>query len=69
MTLAGKIFDYLTTNKPILLYQNDRNILEEIINNCNAGFVCSTEEEVISVLKNTYKSWAKTGIVHNNTKY
>ena len=24
VTLAGKIFDYLTTNKPILLYQNDR---------------------------------------------
>ncbi|NQY68707.1 MAG: hypothetical protein HRT72_13415 [Flavobacteriales bacterium] len=43
---SSKIFDYLGARKPIVLFEGDNDVLEEIVLSANAGYVWKTREEV-----------------------
>jgi glycosyltransferase involved in cell wall biosynthesis len=48
---SGKLFEYLSINKPILLVSNNEDIMEEIVRKTNSGFICKTKDEIWQVIK------------------
>lgn len=64
---CAKIYDYLPLNRKILLAKNDNGILEKIIDNCNAGYKCSTKEEIINAIKVMYNDFIERGEVLQQT--
>ena len=65
--LNAKIFDYLQANRKILLVENDRGILNQLIQDCNAGVTADTPEEVASLLEKYYLEFKTTGEVKQQT--
>ncbi|UZR92542.1 glycosyltransferase [Chondrinema litorale] len=65
--LNAKIFDYLQANRKILLVENDNGILNQIIEECNAGITADTPEEVANVLEKYYVEFKNTGEVKQQT--
>lgn len=52
--IYAKIFDYLATGRPILMVENDKGPLEEILTNRKNAAICSTSEEVADYLNRIY---------------
>lgn len=48
--IPGKIFDYLALKKEILLFQDDKSVLKEILSSSNAGKLTNTPKEVAIAL-------------------
>lgn len=65
--LNAKIFDYLQASRKILLVENDQGILEQIINECQAGVTADTPEEVAALLELYYQEWVETGELKHQT--
>lgn len=55
--LNAKVFDYLALNRAILLVENDKGILENILRNCNTGLFCENEMEVKNQLQYCYQNY------------
>lgn len=55
--ITSKQFEYLALQKPILLPESDEGDLEESILGNNAGFVCSSPNELINVLETQYSNY------------
>jgi len=68
--LNAKIFDYLQANRKILLVENDQGILEEIMDECQAGVTADTPEQVAAILEKHYQEWLETGeVAHQTVNY
>ncbi len=55
--LNAKIFDYLATERPILLVQNDNGILQKLITENNSGYVTNSAEDVALALFREFKKF------------
>lgn len=51
---SGKIFEYLGLRRPILLAPSDGDVLEALLRETGAGYVCHTAAEVCQVLLDLY---------------
>ena len=60
-TYSAKIFDYLGSERPILLTPADSGLLSALIRKEQAGYIASTPEEVSQFLAKAYKLWKKEG--------
>lgn len=59
--VSGKIFDYVGTQRTILLAPSDEDVLEELLIITGAGVTANTSYEVADILENLYYEWEKTG--------
>lgn len=55
--LNAKIFDYLASKRNILLVENDKGILEQLLIETNGGFAAANSDEVYEVLNSEYNSF------------
>lgn len=68
--LAGKIFDYLALERKIILAENDRGILENLMDECDGGVKCNTPADVSSYLVSFYQEFLRNGMVeHRSTGF
>jgi len=64
--LNAKIFDYILSNKRVMLVENDMGIMEEILNDVkNTASFCNTSNEVYLELKNAYLEFQEKGYLSN----
>ncbi len=49
--IYAKVFDYIGTGRPILMVENDRGPLEQILKDRENAFLCSTAEEVANLME------------------
>jgi hypothetical protein len=47
---SSKLYEYIGLQKPVLLYPNDHDIIEETLNDTGLGLICNSEEEIYSTL-------------------
>jgi glycosyltransferase involved in cell wall biosynthesis len=47
---SSKLFDYVSTGLPVLLYPNDGDVIEEILNTTKLGLICNTKNEISHTL-------------------
>lgn len=52
--IPAKLFDYLALGKPILMCENDRATVEEILTDSGAGLIADTPEEVCAHIGTVY---------------
>ena len=64
--VGTKTFEYLAVEKPILCVRNDEGVLQEIINQANAGIAASTVEETKKFLLEQYKEWQQNKCTRQN---
>ena len=58
---SGKIYEYLGARRNILIAPNDKDILERLITETNAGKLADTAEEFGEVLNEWYDEWSAKG--------
>jgi glycosyltransferase involved in cell wall biosynthesis/peptidoglycan/xylan/chitin deacetylase (PgdA/CDA1 family) len=61
-----KLFEYLAGGKPILMSPSDHDVIEEVIKECQAGFVSDNADEVFKYLSDAYDEWKTKGVVAYN---
>lgn len=68
---SSKIFDYLKSLKPILLFRNDFDILEELVVNSGLGIIVNNEIELYNELEKLVKIKMKGQVIQStpNLKY
>ena len=49
---SSKLYEYIGIEKPILLYPNDNDIINETLINLNLGIICDSEKEIFKKLTN-----------------
>lgn len=54
--IPGKIFDYLALKRPILLVQDDKSVLSEIILKTKSGKISSEKQQIVKALVELYNS-------------
>ncbi|MCB9186365.1 MAG: hypothetical protein H6601_06410 [Flavobacteriales bacterium] len=59
--IYAKVFDYLATGRPILMVENDKGPLEEILSKRPNAGICSTEEEVAEYLERMHSHEEQSG--------
>jgi hypothetical protein len=57
----AKLYDYLAARRNILLFRSDRNIMEKIISDCKAGYICQDESELQDILRLVFKEFREHG--------
>lgn len=62
---TGKLFDYLSVQRPILAIVDPKDVAAELIISCNAGFVADfhSMEEICTGILNCIKVWRKESIL------
>jgi len=65
--LPSKIFEYFALERKILLVKNDHNVNEQMVNQTNAGYICSDSQDVATYLSKMYEEWKATGEVKSST--
>ncbi|HWR33375.1 MAG TPA: hypothetical protein VN451_07615, partial [Chitinophagaceae bacterium] len=60
---SGKIFEYLGLQRNILLAPSDKDVIEELIIETQAGKFVDTIEEMVDALSVWYREWKQTGAV------
>jgi len=58
---SSKIFEYMGLGRPILVYPNDRDVLEELIEDTGAGFICNTPADLAARLAALAAQFRATG--------
>jgi glycosyltransferase involved in cell wall biosynthesis len=61
--LTGKIFEYLGARRPILCIPGDRDCVDALLIQTNAGVICRNTDETAAQLLRWYKQWQNTGSV------
>ncbi len=59
--LNAKVFDYLALKRPILLVENDKGILEKLVDEADAGYKAESAEEVCAILEKLYQVFKNAG--------
>jgi len=60
---TGKIFEYLAARRPILATGGTTDVIDELLNETNAGICASTAEDIKNVLKKLYQEYKLKGKV------
>ena len=55
--VSSKIFQYINSEKPILLVSNNEDIMEKIIRETNTGEICKTPDKIADYILNSYSKW------------
>jgi glycosyltransferase involved in cell wall biosynthesis len=55
--VSSKIFQYMSSGKPILLVSNNEDIMEKIIRETNTGEICKTPDKIADYILNSYSKW------------
>jgi len=53
---SSKLYEYVGLQKPILLYPNDQDIIEETLLDTGLGIICTTETDIYDQLKSLIES-------------
>jgi hypothetical protein len=59
---SGKIFDYLGAGRPILAFPHDNGVVDELLEDTQAGTILDTPEEVEAHLTQCYREWKEKGV-------
>jgi glycosyltransferase involved in cell wall biosynthesis len=59
--IYAKVFDYLALKKPIILFEDDKSSLSDIINTTQSGYICANALEIAAVLDKLYLQWETHG--------
>ncbi len=59
--LGTKAFEYLGLRKTIIQMPGDKDIMEKIILECNAGYCPGTEEEFVNTIRKCFDEWKQIG--------
>lgn len=62
--LNTKLFDYFAANRPVLLVESDRGILDELIHQSSAGYTAQNELEAMAAILKEYENF-KTNRANN----
>jgi hypothetical protein len=57
--LNAKVFDYLAVKRPILLVQNDKGVMEELLLTTRGGLSADDDESVCDFLCQEYERYKK----------
>lgn len=49
---SSKLYEYISLKKPVLLYPNDEDIIEETLSQTGLGIICADKSDIKSELKN-----------------
>ena len=55
--LTAKIFDYLTTKKPIICIPSDEGEIEKFLKRTNSGFAMSRRDEIEDKICSLFNDW------------
>ncbi len=66
--ISGKLYEYLTMNKKILMAGGDSGSMEQILKETNTGIICNSPEEILQALQEAYVEWQQTGQVKCESK-
>jgi glycosyltransferase involved in cell wall biosynthesis len=66
--MTGKIFEYLAARRPILSVPRDRDCVDRLLKETNAGVSCSNVEEIAARLLEWYREWKATGTIVCNAR-
>ena len=59
----GKLFDYLSSKRPILAIGGSKGFVKEILDETNSGIFAISIDEIKKILVNSYKEWKMNGVV------
>jgi hypothetical protein len=62
-SLHAKVFEYLLSERKIILVKNDKGVLEQILKESKGGEVFSERNEICEALCSFYEEWKLTGEV------
>jgi glycosyltransferase involved in cell wall biosynthesis len=62
--VSSKIFDYLKFYKPVVLFDNDFDVLEEVLINSRLGIIAGDAQVLEQKLENIVKEKLETGIIY-----
>jgi len=65
---SSKLFEYFSVQRPIIVYPNDFDVLENLVQTTNTGFVCNSSDELyISLVKliQQFEMYGNTSCVIN----
>lgn len=60
---TGKIFDYLAARRPVLAIGTEKGVVDDLLEETNAGIHVSTDEEIREQLLKYYKEYKNSGVV------
>jgi len=63
---GGKIFEYLSMKRPVLVTGGHKDVLWELLDQTKAGMHALTKQEIKSFILKHYNEWVKTGKVSYN---
>jgi len=72
---SGKVFEYLAARRPILATGGSSDVVDELLNETNAGICAPTVEDIKNILKKLYQEYklkgevAYQGVESNVNKY
>lgn len=58
---SGKIYEYLGAGRNVLIAPNDRDVMEKIINETNAGKLADDAEEFARIMNDWFSEWKQSG--------
>jgi glycosyltransferase involved in cell wall biosynthesis len=65
---TGKLFDYLSVERPILAIVDPNDVAADLIQTCSAGYIAdfNSQEEITNGLRNCIKLWSKKESLNYN---
>ena len=60
---GSKLYEYVALKKPVLLYPNDNDIIEQTLQDTGLGIICSTSTELEEKLRTIIKNFSLTNKV------
>ena len=60
---SSKLYEYIALKKPVLLYKNDKDILEQTLLNTGLGIICNNSKELEEKLSKIIKNFLSTNKV------
>ncbi len=68
VALPAKIFEYFGLQRKILAVKNDRDVVEQLINQTSSGVICNSSDDVLQFLLSSMKELQENGFVSCETK-
>ncbi len=63
--IYAKVFDYMATGRPIMMVENDKGPLEEMLKNRENAMLCSTPDDVANHIEKLVSDSDKSSIIKN----
>lgn len=63
-TYTGKLFDYIASGKNILMFPNDFSVCDELVKNCECGYIANTPKEIENFIIDKCKEKESNGFLN-----